>query len=51
MINRKSDGLDKKGRRKIESKDKYKKRGFRSPDDADAFLLCFYEGKPQLIVR
>ncbi len=35
--------IDKKGRRVIESKDDYKKRGFRSPDFADAFVLCFYE--------
>ena len=34
--------LDNKGRRCIESKDDYKKRGFRSPDLADALLLCFY---------
>jgi phage terminase large subunit len=43
LVNRKSKGLDKKGRRLIESKDDYKARGFRSPDDADAFLLAFYE--------
>jgi phage terminase large subunit len=42
LVNRKNNGLDKKGRRTIESKDQYKKRGFRSPDVADAFLLCFY---------
>lgn len=33
--------LDLKGRRCIESKDKYKKRGYKSPDFADACLLCF----------
>jgi hypothetical protein len=35
--------LDLKGRRCIESKDDYKKRGFNSPDMADALLLCLYE--------
>lgn len=34
--------MDSKGRRGIESKDDYKKRGFRSPDLADATILCFY---------
>lgn len=43
LVNRKHLPLDKKGRRVVESKEDYKKRGFRSPDDADAFLLCFYE--------
>lgn len=42
LVNRKSKGLDKKGRRVVESKDDYKARGFRSPDDADSFLLAFY---------
>jgi len=43
LVNRKYKPLDKKGRRVIESKDEYKKRGFPSPDMADAFLLAFYE--------
>ena len=43
LVNRKSKGLDTRGRRVVESKDDYKKRGFRSPDKADAFLLAFYE--------
>ena len=31
-------------RRKVESKDEYKKRtGRRSPDKADALILCFYQ--------
>lgn len=34
--------MDSKGRRGVESKDDYKKRGFRSPDQADATILCFY---------
>lgn len=34
--------MDSKGRRGVESKDDYKKRGFRSPDFADATILCFY---------
>ncbi|MEB0287219.1 PBSX family phage terminase large subunit [Cryobacterium sp. 10S3] len=34
--------MDTKGRRGVESKDDYKKRGFRSPDEADATILCFY---------
>lgn len=34
--------MDNKGRRGVESKDDYKKRGYRSPDEADATILCFY---------
>jgi len=34
--------IDSKSKRCIESKDDYKKRGFKSPDYADACLLCFY---------
>lgn len=51
LVNRKNMGLDKKGRRTIESKKEYKKRGFKSPDDADAFLLCFYKGRNELRIR
>jgi phage terminase large subunit len=40
--------LDNKGRRIIESKEEYKKKGFRSPDFADALLLCFYNPKPKV---
>lgn len=46
LVNRKYKPLDKKGRRVIESKESYRKRGFPSPDMADAFLLCFYEKRP-----
>ncbi|WP_100504078.1 PBSX family phage terminase large subunit [Mycobacteroides abscessus] len=35
--------MDSKGRRGVESKDDYKKRGHRSPDKADALILCFYD--------
>jgi phage terminase large subunit len=35
-------GYDKIGRRKIETKDDYKKRFGKSPDKADALVLCFY---------
>jgi len=42
LVNRKEKPLDKKGRRVVESKKDYKARGFRSPDEADAFLLTFY---------
>lgn len=38
--------MDSAGRRRVESKDDYKKRGFRSPDLADATILCFYEASP-----
>jgi len=38
---------DTRGRRRIESKDDYKKRGFRSPDLADACIICYYN--PQQI--
>lgn len=37
--------MDRKGRRAVESKDKYKKRGNRSPDNADAVILAFYQPK------
>jgi len=36
--------FDNAGRRKIESKKEYKKRIGKSPDHADALLLCFYQG-------
>jgi len=43
LVNRKYlPELDKKGRRVVESKKDYKKRGFPSPDKADSFLLCFH---------
>ena len=45
LVNRKYKSLDNKGRRRIESKDDYKKRGFPSPDMADSMLLCFYNKK------
>ena len=45
LVNRKQKALDKKGRRAVESKDDYKARGFRSPDEADGFLLAFYNPK------
>lgn len=32
---------DSKGKRRVESKDDYKKRGFRSPDLADACIICY----------
>jgi phage terminase large subunit len=36
---------DKEGRRMVEAKDVYKKRNSgKSPDRADALILCFYEG-------
>lgn len=38
--------MDSKGRRGVESKDDYKKRGFRSPDLADALIMCFYNRSP-----
>lgn len=33
---------DSKGKRRVESKNEYKKRGFRSPDLADACIICYY---------
>lgn len=33
--------MDSKGKRRVESKDDYKKRGFRSPDLADACIICY----------
>lgn len=32
---------DNKGKRRVESKADYKKRGFRSPDIADALIICY----------
>lgn len=37
---------DTRGRRAVESKADYKKRGYRSPDMADALILCFYTIAP-----
>ena len=34
--------MDSKGRRGVESKQDYKKRGYRSPDLADACIICYY---------
>lgn len=34
--------IDSKGRRCVESKEDYKKRGYASPDSADSLLICFY---------
>lgn len=42
-------GYDSKGRRKIESKAEYKKRNGNSPDDADALILCFYQGGSMML--
>lgn len=36
--------MDNKGKRRVESKDDYKKRGFRSPDLADACIICYGGG-------
>lgn len=41
--------MDNKGRRGVESKDSYKKRGFRSPDKADGTILCFYTPEVKVI--
>ena len=43
--------MDSKGRRGVEGKDQYKKRGFRSPDKADATILCFYTPQVKPIRR
>jgi phage terminase large subunit len=40
-------GYDKIGRRKVEPKDEFRKRYNRSPDKADALLLCFYKDYPR----
>jgi phage terminase large subunit len=36
---------DNKGKRAVESKNDYKKRGYRSPDLADAMIICYAEPK------
>lgn len=38
--------MDSKGRRAIESKQDYKKRGYHSPDLADSLIMCFYNVDP-----
>ncbi|MDI3211774.1 PBSX family phage terminase large subunit [Arthrobacter sp. AL12] len=38
--------MDSKGRRGVEGKADYKKRGYRSPDNADALIMCFYNNTP-----
>jgi len=35
--------IDSRGRVRVESKDKYMKRGFPSPDRADAVVMCYYD--------
>jgi len=35
-------GQDSKGKRRVEGKADYKKRGFRSPDLADSCIICYY---------
>lgn len=40
---------DSRGRRGVESKDDYKKRGYRSPDKADACIICYYTPTPKII--
>jgi phage terminase large subunit len=42
-------GYDRHGRRKVESKDKYKERFQKSPDKADGLLLCFYRGGRMIV--
>lgn len=36
---------DVKGKRRVEGKNEYKKRGFRSPDIADACIIAYHSGK------
>ena len=36
--------IESNGRIKVESKDELKKRGVKSPNRADAWLLTFYDG-------
>lgn len=43
--------MDTKGRRGVESKDDYKKRGYRSPDKADGIILCFYNSAMEFDVK
>lgn len=41
---------DAKGKRAVEGKGDYKKRGYRSPDRADACIICYYT-KPVYVVE
>ncbi|MFC8008949.1 PBSX family phage terminase large subunit [Streptomyces cinereoruber] len=43
--------MDTKGRRAIESKADYKKRGNRSPDKADALIMCFYSNAREITYK
>lgn len=43
IVERREGRRDKQGRRTVESKDDFIERVGRSPDEADALLLCFYE--------
>lgn len=38
--------IESDGRIKLEKKDEFKKRGFKSPDRADALALCLWPGNP-----
>lgn len=42
--------MNAKGKRQVESKDDYKKRGFRSPDLADAAIICYGEARTPAIL-
>lgn len=42
---------DNKGRRRVESKDDYKKQGYRSPDVADACIIAYYRDMRQTTPR
>lgn len=41
--------MDSRGRRAVESKDDYKKRGYRSPDKADGLILAYYNPVEQVV--
>ena len=41
--------MDSRGRRAGESKDDYKKRGYRSPDKADGLILAYYNPVEQVV--
>jgi phage terminase large subunit len=44
-------GYDNKNRYIVESKEQYKKRLGRSPDDADGILLCYYNPKSKIVSK
>lgn len=50
-LSQRSWSFDQRGRRVVEQKSAFKAAGNRSPDLADALLLCYYEPKPKKTIE